>query len=78
MNGQVDHLTTAGAPDTEPADGLIPLTVNEVRHLIIQLAIPRPDPATGFVPSWSWWRRRHQAHAQASHYHRQVAALQLN
>jgi SRSO17 transposase len=71
-------VTTAAAHDTEPADGLIPLTINEVRHLITQLAMPRPAPATGFVLAWSWWRRRHQARAQASHYHRQAAALQLN
>ncbi|WP_035957680.1 IS701 family transposase [Parafrankia sp. EUN1f] len=71
-------VTTARAHDTEPADGLIPLTVNEVRHLIIQLAMPRPAPAAGFVLAWSRWRRRHQARAQISHYHRQAEALQLN
>ncbi|MEX5636511.1 IS701 family transposase, partial [Parafrankia sp. FMc2] len=63
---------------TEPADGLIPLTINEVRHLITQIALPRPDPSAGFVLAWSRWRRRHQARAQASHYRRQAAALQLN
>lgn len=71
-------VTTATAHDTQPTDGLIPLTVNEVRHLLVHLAMPRPEPAASFVLAWSWWRRRHQARAQASHYRRQAAALQLN
>ena len=71
-------VTTAAAHDTQPADGLIPLTVNEVRHLLVHLAIPRPNPPAAFVLAWSSWRRRHQARAQASHYRRQAAALQLN
>ncbi|MBE3200377.1 MULTISPECIES: IS701 family transposase [Parafrankia] len=71
-------VTTARAHDTQSADELIPLTVNEVRHLFVCLAFPRPEPAAGFVLAWSWWRRRHQARAQASHYQRQAAALQLN
>ncbi|MEX5638072.1 IS701 family transposase, partial [Parafrankia sp. FMc2] len=50
-------VTTAAAHDTEPADGLIPLTINEVRHLITQIALPRPDPSAGFVLAWSRWRR---------------------
>nr|WP_096336186.1 IS701 family transposase [Pseudofrankia asymbiotica] len=71
-------VTTATAHDTQPADGLIPLTVNEVRHLLVHLAIPRPTPPTAFVLAWSWWRRHHQAHAQTSHHDRQATALQLN
>ncbi|MBL7500282.1 hypothetical protein I6A84_32340 [Frankia sp. CNm7] len=71
-------VTTAHAHDTEPADGLLPLTVNEVRHLLVRLALQRPKPSDAFVLAWSWWRRRHQARAQASHYRRQATALQLN
>jgi SRSO17 transposase len=71
-------ITTAAAHDTEAADGLIPLTVNEVRHLLVHIAMPRPQPDTGFVLAWSWWRRRHQARAQASHYRRQVRTQQPN
>jgi hypothetical protein len=71
-------VTTATAHDTQPADGLIPITVNEVRHLLVQVAIPRPEPPPGFVLAWSWWRRRHQARAQASHYRRQARTLQIN
>jgi SRSO17 transposase len=71
-------VTTAQTHDTPPADGLIPLTVNEVRHLLVHLAMPRPTPPAAFVLAWSTWRRRHQARAQASHYRRQATALQLN
>jgi SRSO17 transposase len=71
-------ITTADAHDTTPADTLIPLTVNEVRHLLVHVAMPRPTPAASFILGWSAWRRRHQARAQVSHYRRQAKALQLN
>jgi hypothetical protein len=71
-------VTTATAHNTQPADGLIPLTVNEVRHLLIHLAMPRPAPPASSVLAWSWWRRRHQTRAQASHYRHQATDLQLN
>jgi len=48
---------------------LIPLTVPEVRRLLVRLvwqALPRADD----VLAWSRWRRRHQAGAQRSHYRR--------
>ncbi|WP_328426522.1 IS701 family transposase [Micromonospora sp. NBC_00389] len=51
--------------------GLIPLTVNELRHLfhvlIIEPARRRTDPL-----HWSIRRRRHQARARNSHYARQA------
>ncbi|MET8090569.1 IS701 family transposase [Micromonospora sp. NPDC005220] len=54
----------------DPA-GLIPLTVNELRHLfnilIIEPARRRCDPLL-----WSVRRRRHQARAMTSHYARQA------
>jgi len=46
-------VTTAAAHDTTAANGLIPLTVNEVRHLLIRLALPRPKPSDAFVLAWS-------------------------
>jgi SRSO17 transposase len=71
-------VTTANARKTPSAPGLIPLTANEVRHLFVHLARPRPPVSEAFVLAWSRWRRRRQFTAQASHYRRQAAALQLN
>jgi hypothetical protein len=47
--------------------GLIPLTVNEIRHLFAKLITNATRP-TCFHLAWSRWRRRHQARARASHY----------
>ncbi|WP_007513509.1 MULTISPECIES: hypothetical protein [Pseudofrankia] len=71
-------VTTATARQTEPAAGLVPLTVNEVRHLFVELALRRPAAPDTFVLAWSWWRRRRQFTAQASHYRRRARRLQLN
>lgn len=54
--------------DTHPAPtGLIPLTCNEIRRLllthIIEPALRRARP-----DAWSHWRRRHQHQARTSHY----------
>jgi SRSO17 transposase len=58
----------AGAP---PA-GLIPLTCNELRRLLVRLVLePARRPAD--PEAWSRWRRRHQCRARASHYRRQAA-----
>lgn len=52
--------------------GLIPLTRNEIAHLIATLTIsPARDPAHQL--RWSHWRRRHQQRAQTCHYQRQTA-----
>jgi hypothetical protein len=53
---------------------LIPLTVPEVRRLLIQL-IWLPTPTVDHVLAWSRWRRRHQARAQRCHYRRRLANL---
>jgi hypothetical protein len=54
-----------------PPLGLTPLTCNEVQHLFATLvARPIEDPCHRL--RWSAWRRRHQARAQACHYHRQA------
>jgi hypothetical protein len=54
-----------------PPPGLIPLTCNEVQHLVAALlARPAVDPAHRL--RWSVWRRRQQARAHTSHYRRQA------
>lgn len=59
-----EHARTAAPPD-----GLIPLTVNEIRRLFIRLLV-RPVHDLSSVLKWSLWRRRHQAVARACHYRR--------
>jgi SRSO17 transposase len=50
---------------------LIPLTCNELQHLVAALlARPAADPAHRL--RWSVWRRRQQARARTCHYHRQA------
>jgi SRSO17 transposase len=50
--------------------GLIPLTLNEIRHLFIRSATVRGGQWADCL-CWSWWRRRHQYRAQQAHYQRQ-------
>ncbi len=71
-------VTTARAHTIEPAEGLIPLTVHEVRRLFVEVAMPRPAVTKAFLLAWSWWRRRRQFLAKQCHYRRQAAKLQLN
>ena len=53
-------------------EGQIPLTRNEIAHLLATLIIsPARDPAHQL--RWSRWRRRHQQRAQTCHYQRQMA-----
>ena len=49
--------------------GLLPLTVPEVRRLLVALVWTTPVKP-GFVLAWSRWRRRHQAPGRHAHYHR--------
>jgi SRSO17 transposase len=51
------------------AGDLIPLTVNEIRHLFAKLVLTPTRTATYWL-TWSDWRRRHQARAKLSHYRR--------
>ena len=51
---------------------LIPLTVPEVRRLLVALVWLTPPPVTHTM-HWSFWRRRHQARARRSHYKRRMA-----
>ncbi|MGH3997353.1 MAG: transposase [Pseudonocardiaceae bacterium] len=54
-------------PDDEPPEdpGLIPLTVAEVKRLLILLTPTRCGPILHL--HWAWWRRRHQARARWFH-----------
>ena len=51
---------------------LIPLTLPEVRRLVYRVVVRILAPPET-VLHWSHWRRRHQARAQRSHYHRRLA-----
>jgi SRSO17 transposase len=55
-----------------PPLGLIPLTCNEIQHLFAAL-VAAPVADRGHRLRWSWWRRRQQARARASHYRQQAA-----
>ena len=50
---------------------LAPLTLGEIRRLLVRLLIKTAHSVTHLL-WWSLWRRRHQARAQASHYRRQA------
>jgi SRSO17 transposase len=50
--------------------GLIPLALNEIRHLFATLVIA-PARSVRHVLRCSYWRRRHQHRAQQAHYQRQ-------
>jgi len=56
--------------------GLLPLTVPEVRRLLVALVWTSPIPP-GFVLAWSRWRRRHQARARRAHYQRREQQVRL-
>lgn len=63
----ITAVTARASP--APAE-LVPLTLNEIRHLYNALVL---SPATSFrhVLRCSYWRRRHQYRAQQAHYQRQ-------
>ena len=67
-------LTIVGATEHThpPPAGQIPLTRNEIAHLLSSLAI-RPAHDTSHQMRWSRWRRRHQHRARTCHYQRQTA-----
>ena len=69
-------LTIAAATEhaRQPAPaGQIPLTRNEIAHLLATLTSPARDARHRL--RWSRWRRRHQHRAQACHYQRQSMRL---
>lgn len=51
------------------SDELIPLTVNEIRHLFAKLITSTVRTITYWL-HWSAWRRLHQKRAMTSHYRR--------
>jgi SRSO17 transposase len=63
-------ITVVEARGRPTPDGLVPLTLNEVRYLFAALVI-NPTQAVGRVLRRSFWRRRHQYQAQQGHYQRQ-------
>ena len=69
-------LTIAAAAEhtSHPPDGQIPLTRNEISHLLAALII-QPTRDTCHRLHWSTWRRRHQHRARTCHYHRQARHL---
>ena len=67
-------LTIAAAAEhtrSPAAHEQIPLTRNEIAHLLAGQAI-RPATAIWHWLRWSAWRRRHQHRAKTSHYQRQA------
>jgi hypothetical protein len=68
-------LTIAAALESlrtpDPA-GQIPLTRNEIAHLLA-IVVASPAHGTRHRIRWSRWRRRHQHRARACHYRRQRA-----
>jgi hypothetical protein len=62
-------LEHARSPDP---DGLIPLTRNEIAHLLAT-TIVRPAHDTSHRMRWSGWRRRHQYRSRTCHCQRQTA-----
>jgi hypothetical protein len=56
--------------------GLFPLTVPEVRWLLVALIWTSPIQA-GFVLAWSRWRRRHRARARRAHCQRREQQVRL-
>ncbi|WP_414942833.1 hypothetical protein [Amycolatopsis sp. cmx-11-51] len=63
-------ITTVAERAKPTPAGLIPLTLNEIRHLFNRLVMQCTDNITACL-HWSWWRRHHQHRAQQAHYQRQ-------
>nr|WP_083466206.1 hypothetical protein [Kibdelosporangium sp. MJ126-NF4]CEL14194.1 transposase [Kibdelosporangium sp. MJ126-NF4]CTQ88562.1 transposase [Kibdelosporangium sp. MJ126-NF4] len=66
----VSTVLARTAATADSVEGLIPLTLNEIRRLYIRLVV---EPARTAVDTeaWSRWRRQHQYRAQQAHYQRQ-------
>jgi SRSO17 transposase len=63
-------LTATTRARSSTSDDLIPLTLNEISHLIGRLT-RTPAHRPGHILHWSRWRRRHQHRARHAHYQRQ-------
>src|SRR5258708_31885606 len=67
-------LTIAAAIESArgpAAAGQIPLTRNEIAHLLAAVTAP-PGRDAGHRLRWSHWRLRHQHRARTCHYQRQI------
>jgi hypothetical protein len=72
--GTFDELMTragAGSAGWSRAARQIPLTRNEIAHLLAAVTAP-PGRDAGHRLLWSHWRRRHQHRARTCHYQRQI------
>jgi len=67
-------LTAAAEHGRPQPEDQIPLTRNEISHLLATMTIRPAQPASQLA--WSAWRRRHQHRARTSHYQRQAATEQ--
>lgn len=63
-------IVTVTARARPTPTGLIPLTLNEIRHLYNALVVT-PAADIQHILRSSYWRRRHQYRAQQAHYQRQ-------
>ena len=61
-----DTLASDGSAMTPEGQGLLPLTVPEVRHVLGHLVWPAPS-SVKLILGWSWWRRCHQRRASLFH-----------
>jgi hypothetical protein len=64
-------------PQAPKAADLLPLTVPEIRHLLVRLLWQPTHPVEN-VLGWSHWRRRHQARAKRSHYRQRLRRNSLS
>jgi hypothetical protein len=60
-------------PDRDAGD-LIPLSVNEIKHLFAKL-ITNTTRSISYWLHWSTWRRQHQTRARTSHYARRGSLI---
>lgn len=66
-------ITAARERSTRPAPvGLIPLTCNEIQHLL-NVTATQPAPDRRDHQRWSTWRRRHQHRSKLCHYQQRTA-----
>jgi len=64
-------ITAAEHANGPPPDGQIPLTRNEISHLLAALIL-QPAQDARHLLRWPDWRRRHQHRARTCHYQRQA------
>ena len=67
-------LPSLGGTRATPCPLHSPVTVPEVRRLLVRFlwAATRPPPTAAAVAAWSRWRRRHQKIAQDCHRRRRL------